>query len=87
MPKSSPEGELEEEDLALTPYDGFQIDLSEIAREQIYLLVPLKPLCRDSCAGLCQHCGSNRNLEPCDCAEDLQGGDPLTLKLPLNPLT
>ena len=36
------ERELDEEDLALTPFDGFRIDLVETAREEIYLLVPLK---------------------------------------------
>jgi uncharacterized protein len=82
MPLPTSEGEIEEEDLALTPFDGFHIDLPEIAREQIYLLLPLKPLCRETCAGLCPRCGANRNLEPCGCSEDLQGGDPLTLKMP-----
>jgi uncharacterized protein len=82
MPLPTSEGEIEEEDLALTPFDGFHIDLPEIAREQIYLLLPLKPLCREMCAGLCPRCGANRNLETCGCSEDLQGGDPLTLKMP-----
>ena len=68
------EREIDEEDLALTPFDGFRIDLAEIAREQIYLLVPLKPLCRESCAGLCPRCGANRNLVSCECAPDTSGG-------------
>jgi len=76
------EGDLDEEDLALTPYDGFRIDLDEIAREQIYLLLPLKPLCTESCEGLCPHCGSDRNLAPCGCPEELEGKDLLTLKIP-----
>jgi len=83
LTKPSDEGEIDEEDLALTPFDGCRIDLNEIAREQIYLLVPLKPLCQESCRGLCPRCGSNRNLEPCGCTEDLQRADPLTLKMPL----
>jgi uncharacterized protein len=87
IPKPASDREIEEEDLALTPYDGFRIDLGEMAREQIFLLVPLKPLCRETCAGLCRRCGSNRNVEPCDCSLDPQEGDPLTLKLPLNPTT
>jgi DUF177 domain-containing protein len=78
--------EIDEEDLAVTPYDGERIDLSEIAQEQIYLMIPLKPLCRDACAGLCPRCGANRNLAPCGCP-DPAGADPLTLKLPLKPPT
>ncbi len=70
------EGEIDEEDLALTPFDGFRIDLAETAREAIYLLVPLKPLCRESCAGLCPRCGTNRNVVSCDCPRDAPG-DPI----------
>jgi uncharacterized protein len=77
------EGDLDEDDLALTPYDGFRIELDEIAREQIYLLLPLRPLCIESCAGLCPRCGADLNLAPCGCPEDLEGKDPLTLKIPL----
>jgi len=67
------EREIDEEDLALTPFDGFRIDLAETAREEIYLLVPLKPLCGESCAGLCPRCGANRNLVSCECAGDASG--------------
>ena len=67
------EREIDEEDLALTPFDGFRIELAEIAREQIYLLAPLKPLCRESCAGLCPRCGANRNLVSCECTPDTPG--------------
>ncbi len=77
------EGEADEEELALTSFDGVRIDLKELAREQIYLLVPLKPLCRESCAGLCPRCGANRNLEACGCAETFDGAEHLTLKIPL----
>jgi uncharacterized metal-binding protein YceD (DUF177 family) len=75
------EGEADDDSLALTPFDGSHIDLAEIAREQVYLLLPLKPLCKESCAGLCPRCGSNRNMESCGCSENLPGGDSLTLKL------
>jgi uncharacterized protein len=29
--------------------------------------LPLAPLCRADCAGLCQHCGTDRNESSCDC--------------------
>jgi uncharacterized protein len=51
--------------------DG-KADLESIAREQIYLALPLKPICRDDCKGLCPVCGVNRNQEACACeAEDI----------------
>jgi uncharacterized protein len=67
------EGEIDEADLALTSFDGLRIDLAETAREEIYLLVPLKPLCGESCAGLCSRCGADRNLVSCDCFRNAPG--------------
>ena len=42
-------------------------NLSEVAREQLVLNVPWKPLCRPDCAGLCPVCGVNRNATSCEC--------------------
>ena len=36
-------------------------------REQFYLALPMKPLCREDCRGLCPVCGINRNRETCSC--------------------
>ena len=47
------------------------IDISEDVRQTVLLSVPLKLLCRDTCKGLCPHCGKNRNVEPCDCRDEL----------------
>lgn len=46
------------------------IDLTEAVRQYALMLVPMKPLCREDCAGLCPHCGRNLNLGPCDCAPE-----------------
>jgi uncharacterized protein len=64
------EGELEvaEEDLSTAFYEHDVIDLGQLVREQFYLALPMKPLCRPDCLGLCPVCGANRNLEPCGCA-------------------
>lgn len=43
------------------------IDLSEAIRQYAVLAVPMKPLCYDDCAGLCQVCGKNLNEGPCVC--------------------
>ena len=83
MGRPESERELGEDDLALTPFDGGRIDMGEIALEQIYLAVPLKPLCKDGCRGLCPHCGAERNSGPCGCPEDKQEAVPLTSKLSL----
>lgn len=43
------------------------IDLGEIWREQVYLSIPSRILCDDSCRGLCQVCGVDLNLQRCTC--------------------
>jgi uncharacterized protein len=64
------EREVEEEDLETSYYRDDQIDLNELLREQFYLALPMKPLCREDCKGLCVHCGTNRNTGPCNCAAE-----------------
>jgi uncharacterized protein len=48
-------------------YDEPILPFEEIAREQVLLSLPLKPLCREECLGLCPSCGTDRNLTPCTC--------------------
>jgi uncharacterized protein len=59
--------EVAEEDLDTSFYRDDQIDLNELLREQFYLALPMKPLCRDECAGLCPQCGTNLNAGTCEC--------------------
>ncbi len=46
------------------------LDLTEVIRQYIILNIPMKPLCKPDCAGLCPHCGHNLNLGPCGCQEE-----------------
>ncbi len=43
------------------------IDLTEAIRQYLLLAIPMKPLCREDCAGLCSNCGHNLNQGPCGC--------------------
>jgi uncharacterized protein len=43
------------------------LDLTEAVRQYALLAVPMKPLCRENCAGLCPFCGQNLNRGPCGC--------------------
>lgn len=43
------------------------LDLTEAIRQYTLLVTPMKPLCREDCAGLCPDCGQNLNQNPCDC--------------------
>jgi uncharacterized protein len=48
-------------------YTERAIPLRDLALEQIQLSIPMKPLCKDRCLGLCPTCGANRNSETCSC--------------------
>jgi uncharacterized protein len=67
------EVELTEGELDCYYYEGETISLLEVVRDQILLMLPVKPLCQPECAGLCPKCGKNLNLGPCGCAS--QAGD------------
>jgi uncharacterized protein len=50
------------------PMKHDQVDLELVSREAILLDLPLAPLCREDCAGLCLTCGTDLNEGACDCA-------------------
>ena len=64
------EREIEEDDLTTAFYDDDTIDLGHLMHEQFYLALPMKPLCAQSCAGLCIMCGTNLNRESCQCKRE-----------------
>jgi uncharacterized protein len=43
------------------------IDLGPLVRDAIVLELPMAPLCREDCRGLCPHCGADRNESDCAC--------------------
>jgi uncharacterized protein len=63
------EHELEERDLGVITIRGEVLDTDPILAEQVQLNLPMKPLCREDCAGLCPTCGADRNGGPCACVE------------------
>ena len=59
--------EIAPDELDVEFYTGRQIPLRDLALEQIQLSIPMKPLCREDCFGLCLTCGANRNRDACAC--------------------
>lgn len=53
---------------------GTEIDLEPMVRDALVLALPVHPLCREDCAGMCARCGADWNSATCDCSDD--GGDP-----------
>jgi uncharacterized protein len=52
-------------------YQGEGLLLEDVLKEQLLLALPAKQVCRESCKGLCPHCGRNLNLEGCNCASTI----------------
>jgi len=61
--------ELLEEDMEVDFLRGEEIELEKIIREQIFLALPIKSLCKKNCLGLCPICGTNLNREKCHCQQ------------------
>lgn len=51
-------------------YEGDQLDLAPMLREQVILSAPMQPLCQEDCRGLCVQCGENLNVRQCQCATE-----------------
>ena len=51
-----------------------EVDLEPLIREALLLALPLTPLCRADCEGICPTCGADLNEGPCGCAP--AGRDP-----------
>jgi uncharacterized protein len=49
------------------PIDLDAIDLTPLVRDAVVLELPMAPLCKEDCAGLCPQCGANRNEGDCGC--------------------
>jgi uncharacterized protein len=62
-PGSAPEGAY------VVGENGF-IDLAPLVHELAWLAVPMQPLCKPDCQGLCMECGHNLNLGDCGCEEE-----------------
>jgi uncharacterized protein len=46
------------------------LDLTEAIRQYIVTAMPMKPLCKEECAGLCPTCGKDLNLGECGCHQE-----------------
>ena len=70
-----------DDDPDLATYDGDEIDLQELVRQQVLLGMPLSALCRTDCKGLCPQCGKELNLGPCGCPSPMGSlGEAITLR-------
>lgn len=73
------ESELSAAEMDVDVMQDDRLDVSRFLRENVLLSLPLQPLCRAECRGLCPHCGINLNEASCRC--QVQEGDPRLLPL------
>jgi uncharacterized protein len=52
------------------PLAGADMDLEPMLRDALALALPINPLCRDDCRGLCARCGKDLNAGWCGCTDD-----------------
>ena len=64
---------------SLTIDEHHVLDLAEVIRQYALLAIPMKPLCRQDCAGIGLGCGNNHNSDACECPP--QETDPHRSKL------
>jgi uncharacterized protein len=50
--------------------DSGKIDLAPIVREEMLVAIPISPICKEDCKGLCPICGENLNLTTCHHEEE-----------------
>ncbi|MBI5187527.1 MAG: DUF177 domain-containing protein, partial [Nitrospirae bacterium] len=51
-------------------YSGEELELLDLIKEQVMLNLPMKPLCSDSCKGICPQCGTDLNEGNCGCSRE-----------------
>jgi uncharacterized protein len=64
---SEAELSLDKDDLDAYFYDEPIVPVAPIVEERIQIAIPMKPLCREDCRGLCPQCGGDRNVSECNC--------------------
>src|SRR6266850_1290713 len=73
-PSGADSVELGADDLDVDFYENDELDMARVVVNETTLALPMKPLCREDCRGLCPVCGANRNVAPCTC--DTRPPDP-----------
>jgi uncharacterized protein len=68
-PRGADSVELGADDLDVDFYDNDELDLARVVENETTLALPMKPLCRPDCRGLCVVCGANRNVTACACPQ------------------
>lgn len=61
------EVEINDKEAEVGFYQGHGLALRGVIEELLMLAVPMRPVCKEDCCGLCPVCGVNRNETECNC--------------------
>jgi uncharacterized protein len=64
------ETEVVDVDESFSYYDGDSVDLPREVKELILVNLPIRPVCRKDCRGLCPRCGVDLNMDTCRCSDE-----------------
>jgi uncharacterized protein len=75
LPQTTQTGEKDDQDLSVEDvdtfaHDGKELDLEPVLREMLVLAIPMAPLCKEECKGICSVCGAELNEESCGCSQE-----------------
>ena len=59
--------EIKDDELDTDFYQGDELDIDDLVKEQVILSIPLKPLCSETCRGICPACGTDLSIDTCTC--------------------
>jgi len=67
---SADPSESEDGECSVYRFENDCIDLGEAVAGEIFFSLPMQPLCREDCRGLCPVCGADLNKKSCSCQSD-----------------
>ncbi|MFW5976573.1 MAG: YceD family protein [Bacillota bacterium] len=60
-----------EKEIEIKNIDDLQkFNLNELLKKELFLAIPIKPLCSDNCKGICAQCGQDLNNGNCNCEDN-----------------
>jgi len=62
---------VDEDETDVRPLKAGEIDPAELIMSSISMNMPMQPLCREDCRGLCPICGADLNKQACSCEKDI----------------
>lgn len=57
------------EDEGTYPMEEDHVNIREMVSDALFVALPVLPLCREDCRGICPRCGTDLNIAPCGCEE------------------